>query len=68
MGQTPDDLSVGPKRNDEFYQEVQKFRRDLNDGSLKVGHSEIRSKINSQYASARDIIIDDSAVHGLLAW
>ena len=62
---SPDRLSVDPRRGDAFYAEVRKYWPALQDGSLAPGYAGIRPKISGPHEAAADFCIQGQATHGI---
>lgn len=62
---SPDQLSVDPRRGDAFYAEVRKYWPDLADGALQASYAGIRPKINAPHEAAADFCILGSQVLGV---
>ncbi len=54
---SPDQLSVDPRRGDAFYAEVRKYWPGLADGALQASYAGIRPKINAPHEAAADFCI-----------
>jgi L-2-hydroxyglutarate oxidase LhgO len=54
---SPDQLSVDPRRGDAFYAEVRKYWPGLPDGALQASYAGIRPKINAPHEAAADFCI-----------
>ena len=54
---SPDQLSVDPRRGDAFYAEVRKYWPGLADGALQASYAGIRPKINAPNEAAADFCI-----------
>jgi L-2-hydroxyglutarate oxidase LhgO len=63
--ESPDDLTVNPKRGEDFYAEVRKFWPALKDHSLQPGYAGIRPKINDRHQTPKDFCIQGPLQHGV---
>lgn len=62
---SPDQLSVDPRRGDVFYAEVRKYWPGLADGALQASYAGIRPKINAPHEAAADFCILGSQALGV---
>lgn len=63
--ESPDNLTVDPRRGDGFYAEVRKYWPDLKDGALVPSYAGIRPKINAPHEPAADFCIMGPEHHGV---
>jgi L-2-hydroxyglutarate oxidase LhgO len=63
--ESPNDLTVDPRRSELFYEAVRTYWPALPDGALQPGYSGIRPKISGPAEPAADFRIDGPAAHGV---
>ncbi len=62
---SPDDLTVSPRRGDAFYAEIRRYWPDLADGALQPDYAGIRPKIHGPHEATRDFCIQGPRDHGI---
>jgi len=63
--ESPDDLTVDPRRADSFYAEVRNYWPQLPDGALAPGYAGMRPKIHRPNEGSVDFLIQGPAQHGI---